>query len=271
MIFQTAAKINLNLKIYPLNKGERLHNLESDMVPISLFDTISIEESDVDEILFNKGELNEIESTLHTSLRLMREANPEFVTKFKIYVEKNIPHGAGLGGGSSNAGGLINFLSSQYGLKTPNYIDIANNIGSDVPFFVNNKPAKISGVGDIITDINLDKVDELLLAVPKLHINTGDVFKAFDKRVEQGVVNKTKTNFSNDLWEAAVEVEPKLGQKQQELNKHFNKEFVMSGSGSSFFAPIDNIDYLESEIEKLDLQLFSICKKIDSCFFPISD
>ena len=128
MIFQTAAKINLNLKIYPLNKGERLHNLDSDMVPISLFDTISIEESDVDEILFNKGELNGIESTLHTSLRLMREANPEFVTKFKIYVEKNIPHGAGLGGGSSNAGGLINFLSSQYGLKTPNYIDIANTV-----------------------------------------------------------------------------------------------------------------------------------------------
>ena len=45
----------------------------------------------------------------------------------------------------------------------------------------------------------------------------------------------------------------------------------MSGSGSSFFAPIDSIDYLESDIEKLDLQLFSICKKIDSCFFPISD
>ena len=55
MIFQTAAKINLNLKIYPLNKGERLHNLDSDMVPISLFDTISIElvvfRSDVHEKL----------------------------------------------------------------------------------------------------------------------------------------------------------------------------------------------------------------------------
>ena len=65
------------------------------MVPISLFDTISIEENEFDEILFNREELNGIESTLHTSLKLMREVNPKFSTKFKIYVEKNIPHGAG--------------------------------------------------------------------------------------------------------------------------------------------------------------------------------
>ena len=103
MNFQTAAKINLNLKIFPLNEGESLHNLESDMVPISLFDTISIEENEFDEILFNREELNGIESTLHTSLKLMREVNPKFSTKFKIYVEKNIPHGAGLGGGRGPA------------------------------------------------------------------------------------------------------------------------------------------------------------------------
>jgi 4-diphosphocytidyl-2-C-methyl-D-erythritol kinase len=271
MNFQTAAKINLNLKIFPINEGDSLHNLESDMVPISLFDTISIEENDFDEILFNREELNGIESTLHTSLKLIREANPNFSTKFKIYVEKNIPHGAGLGGGSSNAGGLINFLINKYDLMTPEFIDIANNIGSDVPFFVNNKPAKISGVGDIITELTTDKVDEILLAVPKLHINTGNVFKSFDKRVKEGFVNKRKAYFSNDLWEAAVEIEPELELKQQELNQHFNREFVMSGSGSSFFAPIDNIDFMELDIEKLDLQLLSICKKIDSCFFPISD
>jgi 4-diphosphocytidyl-2-C-methyl-D-erythritol kinase len=271
MNFQTAAKINLNLKIFPLNEGESLHNLESDMVPISLFDTISIEENEFDEILFNREELNGIESTLHTSLKLMREVNPKFSTKFKIYVEKNIPHGAGLGGGSSNAGGLINFLIDKYDLKTPDYKDIANYIGSDVPFFVNNKPAKISGVGDIITELTLDNVDELLLAVPKLHIKTGDVFNSFDKRVKEGFIDKRNAYFSNDLWEAAVEIEPKLGQKQKELNKYFNREFVMSGSGSSFFAPIDNIDFIESDIKNLDLQLFSICKKIDSCFFPISD
>jgi len=271
MNFQTAAKINLNLKIFPINEGDSLHNLESDMVPISLFDTISIEENDFDEILFNREELNGIESTLHTSLKLMREVNPKFSTKFKIYVEKNIPHGAGLGGGSSNAGGLINFLINKYDLKTPEFIDIANNIGSDVPFFVNNKPATISGVGDITTDFNIDSVDEILLAVPKLHINTGNVFKSFDKRVKEGFINKRKTYFSNDLWEAALEVEPKLGHIQQELNQHFNREFVMSGSGSSFFAPIDNIDHMQLDFKKLDLQLLSICKKIDSCFFPISD
>ena len=190
---------------------------------------------------------------------------------YYITLEKNIPHGAGLGGGSSNAGGLINFLIDKYDLKTPDYKDIANNIGSDVPFFVNNKPAKISGVGDITTDLNIDNVDKLLLAVPKLHINTGNVFNFFDKRVKEGFINKRKTYFSNDLWEAALEVEPKLGHIQQELNRHFNREFVMSGSGSSFFAPIDNIDHMKLDIKKLDLQLLSICKKIDSCFFPISD
>ena len=95
--------------------------------------------------------------------------------------------GAGLGGGSSNAGGLINFLINKYDLMTPEFIDIANNIGSDVPFFVNNKPAKISGVGDIITELTTDNVDEILLAVPKLHINTGSVFKSFDKRVKEAL------------------------------------------------------------------------------------
>ena len=77
----------------------------------------------------------------------MRENN-SFSNHFEIRVIKNIPTESGLGGGSSNAGVIINYLCKTYDLEVPSNEDIAKKIGSDVPFFVEGKAALVSGIGE---------------------------------------------------------------------------------------------------------------------------
>ena len=142
------AKINLNLEINSEIKGG-LHTLSSLFIPINLYDEIEIIEIDEasDIITFSPNiELN-VKSTIEKSLNLLRENN-SFSKHFEIRVTKNIPVEAGLGGGSSNAGSLINYLCKTYDLEVPTNEDIAKKIGSDVPYFVEGKSALVKRIPD---------------------------------------------------------------------------------------------------------------------------
>ena len=113
----SSAKLNLNLAINSEIKNG-LHTLTSLFIPIDLYDEIEINEVNVasDTIVFTPNiEING-KSTIEKSLDLLREVN-NFSKHFEITVTKNIPTEAGLGGGSSNAGSLINYLCSAYDLE----------------------------------------------------------------------------------------------------------------------------------------------------------
>ena len=175
MKIKTYAKINLNLKISK-EVEDGLHNISSLMVPINLYDSIEIKETnaDVDEIQFDKEGISE-ENTISKSLNLLRSRSnlPGF---FDIIIKKNIPIEAGLGGGSSNAAGIISILTKKYNLQMPSYREIAVHVGSDVPFFITGKPAKILGVGDIVNPQNLQK-DINMIPVSYTHLTLPTIFR----------------------------------------------------------------------------------------------
>ena len=118
MKLRTSAKINLNLEIFS-EKQDSLHKLSSLMIPIDLYDDIEIEESISENIKFSDGNLNNIESTIHKALKLIRKNNPSFDKSFDIYIDKKIPYNSGLGGGSSDAGALIRYLLSLIHISEP--------------------------------------------------------------------------------------------------------------------------------------------------------
>ena len=86
----TSAKINLNLTIH---KGlqDNFHKIESDIIPVGIFDEIVIKESGKDQIYFNKDKLNDALTTIHKSLSIVRNYNPSFDKSFEIKVDKQIP------------------------------------------------------------------------------------------------------------------------------------------------------------------------------------
>ena len=274
MKIKTYAKINLNLKISK-EVEDGLHNISSLMVPINLYDSIEIKETnaDVDEIQFDKEGISE-ENTISKSLNLLRSRSnlPGF---FHIIIEKNIPIEAGLGGGSSNAAGIISILTKKYNLQMPTYREIAVNVGSDVPFFITGKPANIFGIGDIVNPENLQRDINMILVVPNEKISTKDAFSMFDELSQDNLeINEYEgLKIFNDFWIPAQTLEPNLLKIKNNLESITNLEFYLSGSGSSMFS-LGDTEELTKKIDLIDLNQFKLVKlvkKIDFSFETISD
>ena len=274
MKINTYAKINLNLKISK-EVEDGLHNISSLMVPINLYDSIEINETnaDVDEIQFDKEGISE-ENTISKSLNLLRSRSnlPGF---FDIIIKKNIPIEAGLGGGSSNAAGIISTLTKKYNLQMPTYREIAVNVGSDVPFFITGKPANIFGIGDIVNPENLQRDINMILVVPNEKISTKDAFSMFDELSQDNLeINEYEgLKIFNDFWIPAQTLEPNLLKIKNNLESITNLEFYLSGSGSSMFS-LGDTEELTKKIDLIDLNQFKLVKlvkKIDFSFETISD
>ena len=274
MKINTYAKINLNLKISKdIEYG--LHNISSLIVPIDLCDSIEIKETnaDVDKIQFDKEGISE-ENTISKSLNLLRSRSnlPGF---FDIIIKKNIPIEAGLGGGSSNAAGIISTLTKKYNLQMPTYREIAVNVGSDVPFFITGKPANIFGIGDIVNPENLQRDINMILVVPNEKISTKDAFSMFDELSQDNLeINEYEgLKIFNDFWIPAQTLQPNLLKIKNNLESITNLEFYLSGSGSSMFS-LGDTDELTKKIDLIDLNQFKLVKlvkKIDFSFETISD
>ena len=274
MKINTYAKINLNLKISK-DIEDGLHNISSLIVPIDLYDSIEIKETnaDVDKIQFDKEGISE-ENTISKSLNLLRSRSnlPGF---FHIIIEKNIPIEAGLGGGSSNAAGIISILTKKYNLQMPTYREIAVNVGSDVPFFITGKPANILGIGDIVNPENLQKDINMILVVPNEKISTRHAFSMFDELSQDNLeINEYEgLKIFNDFWIPAQTLEPNLLKIKNNLESITNLEFYLSGSGSSMFS-LGDTEELTKKIDLIDLNQFKLVKlvkKIDFSFETISD
>ena len=274
MKINTYAKINLNLKISK-DIEDGLHNISSLIVPIDLYDSIEIKETnaDVDKIQFDKEGISE-ENTISKSLNLLRSRSnlPGF---FHIIIEKNIPIEAGLGGGSSNAAGIISTLTKKYNLQMPTYREIAVNVGSDVPFFITGKPANIFGIGDIVNPENLQRDINMILVVPNEKISTKDAFSMFDELSQDNLeINEYEgLKIFNDFWIPAQTLEPNLLKIKNNLESITNLEFYLSGSGSSMFS-LGDTEELTKKIDLIDLNQFKLVKlvkKIDFSFETISD
>ena len=265
-----SAKINLNLQIFP-EKKDNFHKLSTMMIPINIFDELDIKESSEDLINFSDKNLNNIESTIHKALKLLRKTNPQFDKKFYINVEKKIPYNSGLGGGSSDAGAVIRHLCDEYQLDLPVNIDIVREVGSDVPFFVKGVASKVEGIGEIVNPIEIDKDLDLFIVVPKIGLSTKEVFNAFDN-----LTSNTRELFLwegveifNDLWPASVSIYPEIKTIKDSLEEKYENKFFMSGSGSSFFSIIDKTQ--EINLKEDSLNFLKVSKKIDCSLYQNDD
>lgn len=270
MIYEKAyAKINLALEVK--QKVNNFHNVNNIMIPISLYD----------ELFFEKSDMFSIESNIDIKDNIIEKAYNLFKEKYniggvKIILKKNIPLMAGLAGGSSDAGAVLRGLNRLYGLNlSVNELElIGKELGSDVPFFLYNKISLCTGRGEVINPLDIDFSGvPVLLIKPNFGLSTKEIYQNYlwsgiDKSKEiknlleclnKKDIKKVDELIFNDLENVSLKI-------SESLNEIFNKVKGLSynphisGSGPTIFILDGNSkDY---EIIK---NLFDDCKVI-SCY-----
>ncbi len=231
MKIKSNAKINLYLNVY--EKVDGLHLIESLMVPISLYDEIEITENDYDVI---EGMNIDLKSNImYKALCLFREKYNTH-KKYKIKINKNIPIGAGLGGGSGNAAEVLKFLAKENNVNKNEIPKLSKEVGSDVSFFIENKVAIVSGTGDKICLSTVNKLYGVLVFDDD-YVNTKESYMRLDE-IEREYKESPldMTMYSNDLELALRDkTKNKIESIKEILLKQGAYFSLMSGSGGSVF------------------------------------
>ena len=244
------AKINLFLQINN-KRSDGYHNLQSLFLPINLHDVLHLKKSSS----FSLNVVGKYQNQI-TTTNIISEIWQYFINNFAvnsnltITLEKNIPVGAGLGGGSSNGSAFILALNQLFSLNlsTEKLLEISLKFGSDLPFFIIGKPAFVFGRGQEIVPLTkpLPKLP-ILLINPQINLSTAKVF-ANNINFSQPLAldylqNLSLTNLlalGNNLQDSAIKLAPQIGEVLSCLKKFQPLSATMSGSGSSCFAVFDN-------------------------------
>ncbi len=249
------AKLNLNLLVRgKANNG--LHLLNSDVCFLELADRIYFKFSENDS--FHQKNINKL-LLINSKINLILESLNIFRNltgwskKFKIYLDKNIPIGAGLGGGSADAAATLILLRKLYNNESNSrkisisYLyEIAKKLGSDVPACLESKSLKMSGYGNKIKRSVLSNNYYYLLINPNIKLSTEKVFSHFSCSSNEHTVDKKiifeNISVYNSLLSSAVSLAPQINDILSILkNIPDIVAYGMSGSGSTCFGIFKDI------------------------------
>jgi 4-diphosphocytidyl-2-C-methyl-D-erythritol kinase len=261
------AKINLGLYVTE-KRPDGYHNLETVFYPVKINDVIEI--TDAEETTCQISGIDIPGSTEdNICLKAFELLKKDFdLPAQQITLLKNIPVGAGLGGGSSDAAFLIKLLNDKFqlGLNTHRMEDYARQLGADCAFFINNKPVFAEGKGDEFSEVKVDLSGyQIVLVKPPVHVSTADAYSgivphrsgASLKDLIQLPLKDWKTNLKNDFENTVFLKYPEIAAVKQALYHEGAIFAAMSGSGSSVFAIFEDQVKLP-ELEKDNKVFYNI-------------
>lgn len=270
IIKKSPCKINLFLDIKS-KREDGYHFIESLFHTIDLFDIIKIEESKEFKISTSgKYRLNDNEEDNIVAKIFYHFKNEiELKKNYKINIEKNIPTGAGLGGGSSNAATMIKFFLEELNIKPDNeLIESFSKFGADIPFFIKGGLSWVSGIGEKIYSFNFTLPYKIILIYPNINVSTKLAYSKFTENdfnksdifyIKNLLEKNGKINF-NDLYshtynifeKNVFNIEPKIKEYKEKAETEIKRKICMSGSGSSLFALYNQNDKNENIIIEED-------------------
>lgn len=250
------AKVNLTLKVLGV-RPDGYHEIRTIMQPVDVFDEVRIEAEGPEGIEVTSSGV-EIPAGMDNLAwkaadAFLRESGLK--TGVNIYIKKNIPTGAGLGGGSSNTAAVLTGLNRIFkALSEEDLYSIATRLGADVPFFIRSVTALAEGIGEKVTVLRDFPLFYYVILCPPLHVSTGDVYGKWDEMQGTGAEGKPPVEsetaddmegfkrekgalpLRNDLEIPAMELHPEIKSFKDILYSLHAKDVLMSGSGSAVFA-----------------------------------
>lgn len=255
VVIKSYAKINLFLKIVGKTQISNVtyHLLHSRFMKVyGLFDVLGF---NFDSEKFNiVGNFNCIfkENTIYRAflalIPYISRAQAEMLERTQVIVQKRIPSGGGLGGGSSNAACFLQVVNRELnlGLSKEKLMEIGASIGSDVPFFLSDlEIANVEGRGEVVTPYDKESQFDVDIISPNVHCSTKEVFAIYAREFydlkdtlqtkEENWLKKSNAEIlnndafaNNDLFKPLLKLHP-------ELESYYQKDLFLSGSGSCFW------------------------------------
>lgn len=265
MIIKAFAKINLAIDVKKKDENG-YHDIDMVTLPITLHDVLEMEQlisrhgifitSDDPSLICDEGNL------AFKALKAM-EDNFSFSKGYRIQIYKRIPMNAGLGGGSADAAGIIRAICKLYNMDAHDskIIKVARSIGSDVPFCLLNKPARVLGTGENIIPLD-NKLDyHVIIIKPHKGLSTKDVYEKYDTIPEEerehpdisalieaikiGDEQKMFENMKNGLYKPASLLCPVISGILNDFKKMGFPLYSMTGSGNACFALSKDLEQIE--------------------------
>ena len=246
LVLPAPAKLNLMLRITG-RRTDGYHELQSVFQFIDLCDTITLEitaDGTIERSRGNDAVPSEQDLLLRAAALLRQHTGCQ--PGARIAIEKHIPMGAGLGGGSSDAATVLLGLNRLWGcdLSTESLATLGLGLGADVPVFVHGFAAFAEGVGERLAAIEL-AMPWYLVITPQVHVSTAEIFNASELTRDCPAIKISHLfqGGSPDLWQnvctpVAVARYPEIGQALALLGEH--AESRMSGTGASVFAAFES-------------------------------
>ena len=268
MILHANCKINLGLDILR-RREDGFHDLETVMIPVlGLYDVVEVERVEGSSIFEQRGLVVDCapESNLcMKALRLMQRLYG--VGQAKIVLDKRVPFGAGVGGGSSDATAVILALNKIYGLglSEEELVAAAAMIGSDTAFFVRNTPQLCTGRGEVMESIELPLQGKyLVVAKPEEGVSTKEAYSGVKPAMPQvrlaealqRPIGEWRGLVKNDFEPHIFEAHPAIAALKEAMYEAGAIYASMSGSGSAVFGIFDD----EPKLDDVNANYLKIIK-----------
>ncbi|NVN95486.1 MAG: 4-(cytidine 5'-diphospho)-2-C-methyl-D-erythritol kinase [Bacteroidetes bacterium] len=239
----------INLGLYIENKrNDGFHNIKTVFYPVELKDVLEIIESDTSDFSLSMSGIT-VNGDLKSNLCFKAYSllkNDFQLPAVKIHLHKAIPHGAGLGGGSSDAAFTIKMLNSKFNLhlhkEQMQYY--AGKLGSDCAFFIENKAVVAEEKGDVFESIEIDlNAYHILIVKPNVFVSTPEAYQWVKARNEtidiksiiKQPIRNWKDNLINDFEESVFKKYPIIASVKELLYENDAVYASMSGSGAAVF------------------------------------
>lgn len=251
-------KINIGLQVMR-RREDGYHDLETIFVPVPLCDNLTINVSDIEKLSIDgiPIESDAEHNLVMRAYRLMQQEFGDRIPKCDISLTKNIPTGAGLGGGSSDAAFTIKMINdaAKLHLNNTEMELLAARLGADCAFFINNRTAYATGIGDRLTPLAFNPIKgyKLVMVKPDESVSTAEAYRGIlprDRRDDLPTCNLAKAIerpikewnglIVNDFEETVFKSHPNLAKLKDALYSHGALYAAMSGSGATIYGIFDN-------------------------------
>ncbi len=285
MKLKANAKVNWSLEV--VNKrSDGYHNLDMVIQSINLSDYITINESSYNTVkLVNNPSFNFGKNNICLKAIELFNQITGYSSSFSIQIEKNIPVGGGLGGGSSNGAAILYALNKIYKTNMNDYDlqQIGLKIGSDIPFMIVGGLAKVEGIGELITPFKDTNKHALLIINNRKEILTKEIFanhiikrdEMFDSsKTIENLLNRKysllKNSAGNSLQVTTTKLLPEISYTINDLYENGAIYATMSGSGSTVFGVFDNLLLANNAKLKLENK-WKICEVCETSNYGIKE
>lgn len=239
VVLVAPAKLTISLEVVG-RRADGYHDIDAEMVTLDLFDRLVVDpDGDGIEVVAAFG--SRAESLTAGPGNLVSKALEAVGRRAAVRVEKFIPVGGGLGGGSADAAAILRWAGAR------DLVDAAR-IGGDVAFCTVGGRARVEGIGERVTPLDYQR-QEFVLLVPPFGVDTGAVYRRWDELAAAdslGAARASGLDGRNHLTGAALDVEPRLATWRDLLCERIGRTPVLAGSGSTWF--------VEGSAEELELR-----------------